>query len=188
MYYTYFHTRNDTGAVFYVGKGKGDRARDQNRNPQWNAIVQTHGHQVHIAAHWETNKEALEHEKFLILCFKDMNIQLTNMNNGGAGNAPGKVRPDDVRKKISASRKGIVFTPETIQKMRDSHKGKKPTDETRAKMSASRMGHQFSEESRKKIGDGNRGKVRSAELRERISASVLKTLAKKKFINQKERE
>lgn len=188
MYYTYFHTRNDTGAVFYVGKGKGDRARDQNRNPQWKAIVQSCGHEVHIAARWGTNKEALEHEKFLILCFKDMNIQLTNMNNGGAGNAPGKARPDDVKKKISTSRKGIVFTPETIQKMRDSHKGKKPSQETRAKMSASRKGYVFSEESRKKIGDGNRGKVRSDELRQRIRASVLKTLAQKKFINQSEGE
>ena len=27
-FYTYEHTRNDTGAVFYVGKGRGKRAKE----------------------------------------------------------------------------------------------------------------------------------------------------------------
>ena len=84
-FYTYFHTRNDTGKVFYVGKGKGRRAHEPGRNPHWKNIVAKHGYTVHFAMTRLSEAEAFEHEKFLILCFKDMGIYLTNMTDGGEG-------------------------------------------------------------------------------------------------------
>lgn len=85
MFYTYFHTRNDTQKPFYVGKGSGNRAYDSDRSTHWRSIVAKHGHTVHIAAEWPTEYEAFEHEKFLILCFKDMGLTLCNRTFGGEG-------------------------------------------------------------------------------------------------------
>ena len=47
-FYTYFHTRNDTGKVFYVGKGKGRRAHEPGRNPHWKNIVAKHGCEIKL--------------------------------------------------------------------------------------------------------------------------------------------
>lgn len=85
MFYTYYHTRNDSQKPFYVGKGSGGRAYDSDRNRHWLNIVKKHSHTVHIAAEWPTENEAFEHERFLILCFKDMGIELCNKTSGGEG-------------------------------------------------------------------------------------------------------
>jgi len=95
-FYTYFHTRNDTGAVFYVGKGQGRRAHDVYRNPHWKNIVAKHGHTVHFAMTGLSEIEAFEHEKFLILCFKDMGVALTNMTHGGEGAAGYRHTPENI--------------------------------------------------------------------------------------------
>jgi len=84
-FYTYFHTRNDTNAVFYVGKGKGERAYQNGRNVHWASVVKKCGYAVHVASRWSTEQEAFEHEKFLILCFRDIGMPLTNMTEGGFG-------------------------------------------------------------------------------------------------------
>ena len=40
IFYVYLHTRNDTGEIFYVGKGKKSRASSKRgRNDYWNNIV-----------------------------------------------------------------------------------------------------------------------------------------------------
>lgn len=45
-FYVYQHTRNDTGEVFYVGKGSGDRLKsNKRRNSHWTRIVAAHGMQ-----------------------------------------------------------------------------------------------------------------------------------------------
>ena len=97
-FYTYFHTRNDTKAVFYVGKGRGSRAHDFNRNTHWLRTVKKHGRTVHFAMTGLSESEAFEHEKFLILCFKDLNAPLTNMTDGGEGTS-GYVQSLEVREK-----------------------------------------------------------------------------------------
>ena len=85
-FYTYFHTRNDTGLVFYVGKGCGNRLHSfDKRNARWRSTVKKHGYHAHVAAIWPTEQEAFEHEKFLIKCFKDLKHPITNMTDGGEG-------------------------------------------------------------------------------------------------------
>ena len=86
MYYTYLHRRASDNLPFYVGKGHGDRAHQRySRSKHWSSIVEKHGLKTELVAHWPTEQEALDHEKFLILCFRDMGFELCNKTDGGDG-------------------------------------------------------------------------------------------------------
>lgn len=184
MYYTYFHTRNDTAKVFYVGKGKikHKRAYDMGRNPHWNAIVAKHGHTVHIAAHWETEEEAFEHEKFLILCFKDMGIALTNYTLGGDG-VSGLKHSSKTRAQMSLCKLNHSVSFETRQKM--SFANTQRSFESRQKTAKSLIGNknalgykhtqeELSKMSASKLGNKNlQGYIASAETREKLRKSSL---------------
>lgn len=79
------------------------------------------------------------------------------------------------------SRKGgsvCSFSEQTIQKMRESHLGKKIPPEQRAKLSAAlkgrktskgNLGHKQSEAAKKRISDANKGRKKSADEKNRIS-------------------
>ena len=58
-----------------------------------------------------TEQEAFEHEKFLILCFKDMGTSLCNQTDGGEG-VSGLVCSAETRAKIGLAIKGNSHTPE----------------------------------------------------------------------------
>ncbi len=121
--YTYFHTRNDTGSVFYVGAGREFRAKScRFRNKAWKEIAVKHGFTVHFAMTNLSEAEALSHEVFLIQCLKDLGIPLCNITKGGRGTT------------------GLIFSDESKAKISVAHKGKIVSDETKAKMSAVRKG------------------------------------------------
>lgn len=103
-YYTYMHTRNDTGRPFYIGKGTARRAwddRPSKRGAHWANVVKKHGHQVHILARWDTEQEALQHEVFLIDTMRHMGIEIVNKSDGGEGTS-GYKWSEESRKKLSA--------------------------------------------------------------------------------------
>jgi hypothetical protein len=152
MHYTYVHYRASDGLPFYVGKGKGRRAwSHQNRNQHWKNTCSKHGIKVQIAAEWKTESEAFEHEKFLILCFKDMGVCLVNQTNGGEGASGLKWSEESkkrvhshkrhaseiAKKKISETTKAAMARPEVFAKLGLHSIGKKASVETREKMSAS---------------------------------------------------
>lgn len=184
-FYTYIHTRNDTGAVFYVGKGYGVRAHATGRNnPHWRHITAKHGRTVHTAMTNLTEQEALEHEKFLILCFKDMGVPLTNCTNGGDG-ISGYHHTDDARSRISISSTGRVVSPATRQKIADAvaQQWKDPTSrekkiaglanpEVRAKINKAITGHVVSPATRARLSAANTGYAHSTEARAKMSASA----------------
>lgn len=59
LFCNYIHTRNDTGAVFYVGKGKERRAHTHyGRSQHWKRIVAKHGRTVHIVAYFANEADA----------------------------------------------------------------------------------------------------------------------------------
>lgn len=116
-FYTYFHTRNDTGKPFYVGKGKGKRAHTaKGRNQHWCRIALRYGYSVHLARTAMTECEAFDHEKFLILCFKDCGIELANATGGGEGRS-GWIPDGDFREMVSRTHKGKVIPAEVRAKM-----------------------------------------------------------------------
>lgn len=191
-FYTYFHTRNDTGKVFYVGKGKGNRSQSASgRNFHWQNIVSKCGYKTHIAAKWSTEHEAFEHERFLILCFRDMGLQLTNMTEGGDGWS-GATHTEAHKNYMREKMTGRVFSKETLLKMSKSAKLRASTPEFKARNTgdnnpmkrpeiaersgAAQRGKKLSEEHRLKIsisGKGrvsaNKGKTFSEETRAKMS-------------------
>lgn len=116
MFCTYSHHKPD-GTLFYIGKGSLKRAHAKdNRNPHWKNIVAKHGYKVKVLAQWLTEAEALEHEKFLISCFRDMGFTLANITSGGEG-VSGHKHSNESKAKMSAFQK--VF--QNTEKMRLTH-------------------------------------------------------------------
>ena len=103
-FYIYAHYRNDTGDLFYVGKGEGNRYKSkQGRNPYWKNIVKAHGYKAEILEYFETEGDAFQAEQSLIseLGRKDLGKGLlVNMSDGGEG-ASGAVRTPEQRQKYS---------------------------------------------------------------------------------------
>jgi hypothetical protein len=111
MFYTYIHFKADTNEPFYIGKGQGRRHLIKSkRNNHWNNVVRKHGFKSEILCKWENEHDALEHEKLLIQCFKDMGIPLVNMTDGGEGTS-GWSPSDAWREKKSASQKSKFVNP-----------------------------------------------------------------------------
>lgn len=109
MYYTYMHTRNDTGKPFYIGKGKGNRATlHSGRSEHWKRIVSKHGHQVHILSKWTSEREAFEHEKLLIACMRDISAPIINVTDGGEGTSGRKISMKNIAALIARNSSRVV--------------------------------------------------------------------------------
>lgn len=169
IFYTYLHTRNDTHAVFYVGKGKDNRAWCKRRNVHWRNIAEKHGYSVHILEEFDNEQDAFAHERYLIASFRSLGFTLSNATDGGDGTSgwhhstttklkiklsnTGKIRPpvtDAYRAKQSLIAMGRVKSEETCAKLRAALKGnglgKTISAETRAKTSLTMKGRTFSEQ------------------------------------------
>jgi len=184
MFYTYCHTRNDTGKIFYIGKGtrKYRASSKDQRNKYWQNIVNKHGFKSEILAHWNTEKEAFEHEKLLILCFKDMGYTLANMTEGGEGCSKPSV---EIRKKMSLSklgkpspRKGAILSNEIKEKLRQANLGKKMSEEQKNKISKALKNKQFSKQHCKNLSLAAKNKKMSNETKLKMSISAKKRWAK----------
>jgi len=159
MYYVYQHRRNDTNAVFYVGKGKGYRCNQKTgRNIYWHRVADKHGYSVEKVLMDLDEDLALLAEYELIDQYKRLNFALSNLSEGGQGTS------------------GYKFTPEQIENVKAAHVGKKHSAETKAKMSAAKKGkppnntgkvYKMKEpmplELRLKLGEQRRGRVMSEE-------------------------
>jgi len=146
MFYTYAHYKPLTNELFYIGKGKLNRHLSKNsRNKHWHHIVNKHGFVSKILAWWDSEQEALEHEKLLIASFKDLGISLCNVTEGGDG-ISGFKHTQETKNAFSTKRKGIHF-----------RKTYDITEATRTKMRNSQLGRKHPEEVKKKISEANAG-------------------------------
>jgi len=133
MFYTYAHYTPE-GNLFYIGKGQGDRAYAfYQRSAYWNNIVDKYGKpNVEILSDWKQESAALEHEKFLISCFRDMGITLCNLTDGGEGTSGYKHTPEQRENNRRARlgkpvwNSGIPCREETKIKLRNVKKGATP--------------------------------------------------------------
>lgn len=124
-FYTYAHYRLSDNSLFYIGKGKAGRAHSADpRNPFWANVVKKHGFKAEILAAWSTEEEALEHEKFLISCFrKDLKFDLCNMTDGGEGRS-GFTNTAEVRAAHSERMKNPDFNPSKRLSVKEKLTGK----------------------------------------------------------------
>lgn len=103
-HYVYFHIRNDTQEVFYVGKGKRGRAHEsKNRSEHWKRIVEKHGYTVFVVASCMTDDDAKELEKDFIAEFGRADLGcglLINRTDGGEGSV-GIIVSQEARKLLS---------------------------------------------------------------------------------------
>jgi len=133
MFYTYAHYTPE-GNLFYIGKGQGDRAYAfYKRSAYWNNIVDKYGKpKVEILSDWEQESDALEHEKFLISCFRDMSVKLCNLTDGGDG-ISGYRHTEKHKKKVKDFHTGKAWC-----------KGRKMPEDQKQKISISLLGNKRS--------------------------------------------
>lgn len=162
-HYTYIHRcQDDLQRIFYVGKGSGSRMNSIfHRSNHWKSIVAKHGLVVEKVASWSTHQDALEHEKFLIFCFKSMGIKLCNMTEGGEG-VTGYKPTEEQRSKTSERMKSFVLSDEAKLKISRSKIGNK-----------ARLGLKNSEHHKEKIAEIWRGKKLSEEHKKKLSLAKL---------------
>lgn len=182
IYYIYFHINPLKNEIFYVGKGKGNRAYDKNkRNRFWKNIVKKYGYIVDIIEDNLTEKEAFEREIFYIKKIGRKNLglgPLVNMTDGGDGfDRTGAILSQETKDKISESHKGLTHTEETKLKMSISKKGKV----------SNKKGKLSSVETKKKISDlttGEKnpmyGRTHSEETKRKMSEAAKRRKGKKR--------
>lgn len=151
-FYVYEHLRNDTGAIFYVGKGVGKRSNlSSRRNQHWKRIVsKSGGFSVRITTKNLDEELAFLAEMERIDQLRKLGVNLCNMTDGGEG-LSGYVVPDDVRQKL---RKRMLGNKLTF--------GKKLSDLTKEKMSAALIGNKRSV-----------GRIHGQETKEKMSKAKL---------------
>lgn len=185
-HYTYAHVRNDTGQVFYIGKGSGRRAWSrQGRSQYWHRVVDKHGYTVQMLAPWATETEALQHEILLIECMRDLGMPLCNATLGGEG-ANGLVHSIETKQRIAQAQRGRSKSAETRAKLSAAHIGRTFSSERVQQMSDARKGlpgHPHTAETKAKIAAariGKPGPVPTAETLRKRSASMKATIARKR--------
>jgi len=169
-YYTYLHRRVDTNEIFYVGKGSGRRAWSKGgRNKYWNAVVKgIDGFNVEIVARWETERQSLDHEVFLIWCFRQMGIKIVNQTDGGEGIT--------IKNNMFVPKKRGPMSEEHKQRIREGTRKRWQDLEHKKNQTKARKGRVawnkgiiLPEDIRQKIANGNKNKKYTDEHREQIS-------------------
>lgn len=138
MYYVYQHRAKDTGNIFYVGKGKGNRYLDKNkRGRYWKYFVQKHGFTAEIVLNNVDEELAFFAEMECIDVLKRRGVNLINLTEGGEGCSGNSMRHSEeqkakwseMRKGTPSPRKGVQLSAETKEKIRIGHLGKLLTNE-----------------------------------------------------------
>lgn len=111
--YIYEHCRQDTGAVFYVGKGSGSRAnRVKGRNNYWrNVVAKAGGFSTRLIVTDVDEELAFLAEVERIDQYKRIGVRLCNLTTGGEG-ASGRFISDSFRKRMSETTRDRMAKPE----------------------------------------------------------------------------
>ena len=165
-FYTYAYLREDR-TPYYIGKGSRKRAYTRGKG---DIKPPKDKSRIILLKQNLTEEEAFKHEKYMIVVFgrKDLGTGiLHNKTDGGdgvsgriitIGSFTGKTHSEEVRRKISKSKKGKQLSEEHKRKVGDAFRGKTITEEHKRKISNSKLGKKHSEETKIKCGIKNKGK------------------------------
>lgn len=143
-FFVYEHTRVDTGVIFYVGKGCGNRhisSRKTHRSSHWLRIVEK-------AGGFSSNKiaESMDEElAFLVEAerisqLRALGVVLCNHSNGGEGVSGYKHTPESIEKMRKPWKQGRVMSQYQRSKISEMAKLRQVSEETRERMSAALSG------------------------------------------------
>ena len=174
-FYTYAYLRKDR-TPYYIGKGQRKRMYQRGGKP---CPVPKDSDRIIKLKQNLSEEEAFKHEIYMISIFGrkcDGGI-LLNKSIGGQGTSgfiplentralwskqrKGKNRivfTQEIKNKISNSKKGKKYSLELRKKLSEVHKGKTHSDETKKKMSSAHKGRVFTEEWKEKLSEANKGK------------------------------
>ena len=112
--YLYEHCRKDTGAVFYVGKGKGSRAnRTSGRNNYWrNVVAKAGGFSTRFIVKNIDEELAFLAEVERIDQYHRIGVRLCNITTGGEG-ASGRVMSETLKDQLREVTRKRMATPES---------------------------------------------------------------------------
>jgi FKBP-type peptidyl-prolyl cis-trans isomerase len=165
-FYVYEHRRKDTGAVFYVGKGRKCRSSNKsNRGKYWSNVCKgAGGFTISYPVKGVDEELALLAEMELIDAYRKRGVSIVNISDGGEGTT-GWVPTEETKRKIGEANKN---TPKARGERHGMY-GKKHSEESLVKMRKAQStrewgerhpfyGKHHTEETRKKISESRKGK------------------------------
>lgn len=161
-YYVYEWFIVETGEIFYVGKGKGNRVTSmKDRNEYFKNIRKKHECDYRIVQYFENENDAYDFELSYGGKLKKEGQARACYVLGNYGrmideSVLEKMKPTQFKKKNKPWNAGKKMSAEQVEKMRLSKLGTKQSDETKKKRSASLMNHAVSDSARRRIAEARK--------------------------------